>query len=573
MEISFCGLKTEKIEDANFKNRFLMNSRGDFVAFFKEDRITVDGLKRKLEQENLFVPERVCLICAGPSKEVFKVSMKDLLVNYTLDILGIVFSKKLMERAGRYNEKLKTMTDYELACRMTDLTDECYVMFDEADENLLEIRDEDLFVYSYLVRRYLRKLHNYNISEEIIKSMYSIADQFGKLEVLKTYLQCFLEDRGVYENVAWDTAPYGIFRGNDTCHGVLRDFADQLAKGLRAAGETVLLLETGKIDYDYLQQYLCKGYIGFQSEAFGIDFFRKLPGAKIQFWLDNPVFYKDQFQNISDDVTLMCQDEEYVKFIKQYYGVKSVIHMPPGGHALEWKQECERPYDIVFIGGFIPEDKNSFSDSEQGYYEYMIANPRYTFHQGLREYLKQEGMSIEQTDMVDRLSELRTVCQQVINHYRKMVIDTILQGGYELHVYGESWKQYHSQWIDRLIIHPEVSVEESLLEWQKAKVGLNIMSWHKAGMTERVANIMLSGAACLSDETAYLKSHFVVSEQIALYQLEHLQMLPKQIEMLLRNEEWKAVAKKGYDVAIAEHTWEKRGEQLIQFVENYHERK
>jgi hypothetical protein len=34
------------------------------------------------------------------------------------------------------------------------------------------------------------------------------------------------------------------------------------------------------------------------------------------------------------------------------------------------------------------------------------------------------------------------------------------------------------------------------------------MTWHKAGMTERIANICLSGAVCLSERTEYLDREF-----------------------------------------------------------------
>ena len=40
------------------------------------------------------------------------------------------------------------------------------------------------------------------------------------------------------------------------------------------------------------------------------------------------------------------------------------------------------------------------------------------------------------------------------------------------------------------------------------KVGLNIMTWHKYGMTERIANICLSGAVCLTDSSEYLRNNF-----------------------------------------------------------------
>ena len=44
--------------------------------------------------------------------------------------------------------------------------------------------------------------------------------------------------------------------------------------------------------------------------------------------------------------------------------------------------------------------------------------------------------------------------------------------------------------------------------WQQSKLSLNIMSWHKAGFTERMANIMLAGAVLVTDDTRYLEGRY-----------------------------------------------------------------
>lgn len=571
IEISFCELNTEEMDNAAFKNKFILETEGKYLAFINGGRISIDEVKNKIEAEKLFDYSSVLIFCAGESKDAVELQMKDLLTCYTADILGIAFDRKLLENAGKFNEKLTGLTNFELACRLTDITGQCLLVFDEIGEVPLTVTDAELFGYAYLVRRYLQKVHKYSITEQLLTGMYQIAECIGKLDTFKRYLGEMLAENQVYERIAWNTAPYAIFRGDQTCHGVLQDFADYLAMGLRDIGESVLMLEPGKIDYDYLQQYICKGFIGFQSEAFGVDFFQKLPGAKVQFWFDNPVFYKNQFSTIPGDVYILCHDENYAEFIRTYYGMKNAVHMPPGGHMQFWDARKQRPYDVIFIGKFIPETDDEFEDFEKTYYEYMIAHPDRTFSKGVQELLHNNGVEINQVDIAETLTEVKHVCQQIINHYKKKVIDTILQAGYELHVYGDSWNKYHSPWEEKLIRHPEVSVEESLLEWQKAKIGLNIMSWHKAGMTERIANIMLAGAVCLSDETTYLREHFLENEQIVLYSLEKLEELPQKIGDVLSADKWKTIAQNGYHAATAEHTWQKRAHQLNQFVENNYE--
>ena len=134
--------------------------------------------------------------------------------------------------------------------------------------------------------------------------------------------------------------------------------------------------------------------------------------------------------------------------------------------------------------------------------------------------LQDEELLRRRADNLEYMMELKTACRSVIGYFRNRVVRTILDAGIELHVYGESWNTSPFVGYTNLIRHPNMSPEKSVEELQKAKIGLNIMSWYKAGMTERVANIMLSGAVCLSDETDYLRAHAVDGEEVVLYSLE-----------------------------------------------------
>ena len=111
-------------------------------------------------------------------------------------------------------------------------------------------------------------------------------------------------------------------------------------------------------------------------------------------------------------------------------------------------------------------------------------------------------------------------------------------------------------------------MEESLKIFSKAKIGLNIMTWHKAGMTERIANVMMSGAVCVSDETVYLRKHFEEDEEIVLFELDKLDELPLKLKKILSDEDYrKEVAKKAYQKAIKEHTWERRARELLSLLD------
>ncbi len=208
---------------------------------------------------------------------------------------------------------------------------------------------------------------------------------------------------------------------------------------------------------------------------------------------------------------------------------------------------------------------NAFTEEERKFYEYMKNHPDINFEAGYRQYLKENmPYEYEEDDIRTGLESVKNACRAVTSYYRDAVIETLIAAGIHVHVYGDSWQGFHSVHEAYLSRHPEVSVEESLEVLGHAKIGLNIMTWHKAGMTERIANIMLSGAVCLSDESDYLREHYTDGEEMLLFRLSELSALPQKVLELLRDENLRRqMAVKAYERARKEHTWRKRAEEFL----------
>lgn len=567
-KLEILELPTEEMNNSVQKNAFIARCRKEYLAIVDRGKITSKQLENLLEKEEMFSYGGVIAFCAGNAQDAVQLPLEDALECATLQIVALVFRRDLLADSGNYNFKLQSMTDFEMLCRLTESYGNCIFVFPGIEEDALAVTEEDAFTCAYIMRRYLAVLQSCDKLKRLLEWMCLVMKQSGVRSVFTEELNKFLNVSGYYESIAVVTAPLFIFRGDDTCYGVLQDFADCLANSLHAIGQAYILGEPGKIDYDYLLTHVCKAFVGFQSKAFILDFFKNLSGPKIQFWFDNPVFYEEHFSELPEDCFILCHDTNYVEFIKAEYHKKNAKLLPPGGHALPWSGSDNRPYDIVFIGGYVSETDIPMWEMDKEYYEYMLQHPEMSFTDGLRAMLSERGMNDSELSVGECFSGIKHICKNVINHYRKKVMETILEAGYEVHVYGDSWDAYQSSSAHRLIRHPAISVEESLQEWQKAKIGLNMMSWHKAGMTERIANIMLSGAVCLSEETDYLKENFREGEEVVTFKLSQLEELPEQIRQLLANDNWRRIARKGYEIASREHTWERRTLQLLEVVED-----
>lgn len=149
---------------------------------------------------------------------------------------------------------------------------------------------------------------------------------------------------------------------------------------------------------------------------------------------------------------------------------------------------------------------------------------------------------------------------------RARVVETILKSGIRLDVFGNSWKLSPLCRYPNLICHPDVTVEESLTIYKQSRMSLNVMSWHKGGFTERMADIMLAGAVLVTDDTTYLRGRYDYGDML-IYHLDNMDQLPEQIAALLADEERRLqMAEHGREKTAREHTWDGRAVQFLQIL-------
>lgn len=584
-QLTIFHLEEVEFEDAEVKNRCLIQTKTPYAAYVLNSAVEDQELLAVLDEgkrDTLLSDEGSCLFAftlgEAPNIGLDYVGVFRLISE---PIVALIFSKDMVRRTGAFNPKLSAKGNFELLCRMVKETNHCIVQTAKGSERILrEKADLTADEYAaetlaYMIRYHLNSLHTLGITDSIFSFFCEYTQKEGIFSLFQQKVNLFLSDERVYEEIARKTAPFVILRGDDTCGGVLQCFADDLANALACNGQAVILIGDDITQYDDLQNTVCKGVVGFQNKALEIDFFQKIHGPKFQFWFDNPLRFENVLRNLSEEYYILCQDANYASLIRDYYHSQNAIQFPPGGkmrHGMSREKgnetmssiHTERPYDIVFVGTYFEETADTLEGFEREFYDYMLIHPQETFEQGLTMLLREKGEELDAEDFVRLSCSLKSACRMVIGHYRNAVISTILEAGFTLHVYGDSWNHYEGTGREHLEIHPYVTMEESLKELGKAKIGLNIMSWHKAGMTERVANIMLSGAVCLTEETDYLREHMQEGEEIISFSIDRLQELPAKIEYLLRHSDVREkIAGNAYRRAMAEYTWERRAGELI----------
>lgn len=603
--LDFLELGREQMEDAFLKNDFIGRTTASYFAMI--DKTVTDGpqVKEILEETELLSEYQAVLfgesIGEGGSMDVVTVMRHP-----QMRIYALVVKKSLLEWTGSFHETLQEFNMYEFLCRVAAETpvygipcaedaaeesgndisggsDRTYVG-DEAgggsgqtDGDSDAVREKYTSVartFAYIARLHMVRLQAEGMLDKVLSWLIDYMVELDCSQEFSEVMGVMLDSFAEFEKLARNTAPYLIFVGDETCYSVPKRFAAALSDELVNLGQAVITTDgrhgewhTGE-DSNIAIPPILKGVVGWQMKILEIDIFRRMACPKYQFWFDNPIYFNEMFYDLPKEYYILFQDADYADYIKRYYGTENAIQFPPAGEDAGYAGNQDRPYDVVFIGSYRNQwDVDEFIDEEREFYEYMKCHPDVNFEEGYRQYLADHthiGESCDSDDIRNGLERVKNACRAVTSFYRDAVIETLIAAGIKVHVYGDTWQNFHSEYESNLIRHPEVSVEESLEVFGHAKIGLNIMTWHKAGMTERIANIMLSGAVCLSDESGYLREHYTDGEEMVLFRLSELSTLPRKVLGLLQDEDLRRrMAEKAYERARKEHTWRKRAEEFL----------
>lgn len=588
-------LNREQLEDAYLKNDFIRGMTSSYFAVI--DRTVTDSLQvtEILEQTKLLSEYQAVLFGEGIG-EGGSMDVAAVMRHPEMRIYALAVKKSVLEWTGSFHETLQCFNTYEFLCRVAAKTAVYGIpCAEDVPEDVCEGSDSDEMqkdrdgsvgtvlpeeekapsarTLAYIARLHMVRLKAEGTLEDVFNRLIDYTVRLGCNQEFSGAMGVMLDSFEEFEKLARNTAPYLIFVGDDTCYSVPKRFAAALSDELVGLGQAVITTDGRHGEWNTAGRSnianppILKGVVGYQMKILEREIFRKMACPKFQFWFDNPIYFPDMLQDLSQEYYILSQDADYADYIKRYYGTKNALQFPPAGEDAGYAGNQERPYDVVFIGSYRNQwDVDAFADEERQFYEYMKCHPDVNFEAGYRQYLT-ENRHMEDADtnrIRDGLGRVENACRAVTSYYRDAVIETLIAAGINVHVYGDTWRNFHSEHESCLIRHPEVSVEESLEVFGHARIGLNIMTWHKAGMTERIANIMLSGAVCLSDESSYLREHYTDGEEMLLFKLSELSALPQKVLHLLRDEERRQqMAAKAYERARKEHTWRKRAEEFL----------
>lgn len=529
-------------------------------------------------------------------------SFLDILLDERVVFGELTVPRDLVRKAGGINTGLKAKRKYELVLRIAELGN---VKIEEVENDIfacnnLEKQDEN-FVFSddnetegniieslttdcYIVAKYSEKLIVHNLFNPTVESILAEAENKGLKDEVVALLEGFLSKNDSFYVIDDCTRPVLIFKGNDTCYNVLNTFADELKKSIEKSGYKTEIFDVDREDWKEVVRYQNKHYkavVGFQSFLFSVkmedgkrylaDFIR---APKFNFLLDAPICFSSHLGYKAEDFTILTHDINYKIFLEKHYKQQAKI-LPPGGMISENPVNItERKYELTFLGSYgdyrkilLELEGLSVEDKTVGtaLFEKLKLEPELTLEAGFDKVIKEKGLAMDEDTYLVKLHRVRKVLYAASYYFREKAVKAILESELRLTVFGESFKNSPFVNYKNLNICEEVPAERSLEVYENSKISLNFMTWHKAGLTERMANIMLAGAVLLTDFTEGFSEG--AGEDFVDFKLSAIDSLPGKIKELLGNASLLSqIARNGRKRALNSMTWDKRAEELLELI-------
>lgn len=546
----------------------------------------------------------ICYTNYLPQGKTQEISFLELLLDEKWADGKLEYSNSLYSEIGNKNSILKAKQDYEFLLRAvknypllavgTALQNspihdsQCQINSSELSDNPSRTFD-DFCTDCYIIGKYQQELRDSGYFEAALETLLPVIPYLPNPQAGVNWLKQMISHSDEYYKIDDNTRPFLIYRGNPVCYNQLNTFADEFAKALAACGERVEILDVQEENIHVLSKNIGKHFkaiIGFQTYLFTAAVLNPfgnlhdlITGPKFNLILDHPINLKEYIFNSPKDCYLLTHDRNYVNFCNKYYkNIKKSFQLAPGGLLPDDCCEKEKIFDISFIGTYNDYRNylNMISSLEKGlraitlrFLNIMKHHPYIPAEKALEDVLYHMGIELDNNSFLELLYNTRCAFSCIMHYFREKTIRILLDAGISIHVFGDSWNLSPFSNHPCLIKHQPVMPLESLEIMQRSKISLNIMAWHKDGLTERILNAMLCKSAVISDSSTALDECFINGSDLILFSLEQLNELPEIVKKLLADEAaLKSIAENGYQKALTNHTWLQRASYFLQILKS-----
>lgn len=296
-------------------------------------------------------------------------------------------------------------------------------------------------------------------------------------------------------------------------------------------------------------------------------------------WIvDDIIYHASRVRgNVYEHTYMFTVDNSLSRLVKEMYpSVKNIKTLFTGGFTFD-DDSIEKDIDILFpgtIGSVLSWE--CFGDDVMPVEKYfaeealkvLAKRPELSVRRALEIVLNQNGEAMN----AELLKELNRVIYYVENHTRYIcryrMLEAILKAGYVVHIIGDGFDSFIEKYTDQVVMLGSKDIDEYVKLVARSKVMINpFPPVFEEGFHERVFTSMLCKAACIMPYYEY--SEAFLGDRIEYVDMNNLFGMTDRIEEILGNydEYYSSKIESNYVYAMENHSFERRGEQIIDFFE------
>ena len=367
-------------------------------------------------------------------------------------------------------------------------------------------------------------------------------------------------------------------------------FSSQLKSGFLNLGYEILdfdladiVVSLGKL-YQFMQDGPITAAIAFNCPVFGlkttsgVNVWEQLQIPCINILVDHPYWYHSLLMDSPNTSIMLCVDRNHMNYIQRFYpNIPMNGFLPHGGTAMKGLPTpiSQREISVLYAGSLFANHVDSLKpdfsaldfpveDICNKTISDLISHPQYTVEAVLENNLKEQGIVMSDQDFRIFVTACAYIEHSANSYFRERILSLIAKAGIPLKLYGDGWEQCDWFNLPNVDYGGVISPQEVLEEMEHSKIVLNTLPWFKDGSHERVFNGMLRGCLVFSATSIYLEETLPDNawESFSLTP-EELSAIPDRIKNLLEDESRaQEIANAGYQLAMKEHTWQARAEEL-----------
>lgn len=297
--------------------------------------------------------------------------------------------------------------------------------------------------------------------------------------------------------------------------------------------------------------------------------------------VDHPMYFHSKLVKEHANMQLFCVDREHVAYLRRFYPARRADFLPLAGNLLQGAEVIpyeKRQYDLIFTANYVPlaafrERMRAQGEEYRIFYERiaedLLENPTCSVDAVIERHITEELGRVSPEELRGAMAGCAFLDMYARSYLRGEIVRGLAEHGVKVHLFGADWDKLPCAKPENLICNGKmISSAACARVTGDARMALNVLPWFRDGAHDRIFTAMLQKTLVVTDSNGYLEETFEAGRDMLCYQPKEPGQLAELIQEYLADPKAaEEIAERGYEKAVAHHTWENRAQTLLQLID------